>query len=103
MRIKKEKTMCQNCGVFEVYSKGLCSACYQRARRNGTPEYKVCNKTETARIGREKRKKKALNKYKPTTEKGKYILSRRKQGVSIQDLTQELNVSRQTIYNLLKK
>ena len=47
--------------------------------------------------------KKALDKYKPTTEKGKYILSRRKQGVSIQDLTQELNVSRQTIYNLLKK
>lgn len=103
MKAIYKEQVCIYCGKSPIYAKNLCSSCYQRLRRNGTLEYKVCNKTQTAKNARKMRKIQMLNKYTPTTEKGLYILNKRLSGVSAKDLAKELNVSRQTIYDLLKK
>ena len=88
---RKHIEKCDYCGIDEHYAKGLCHACYERARRNGTPEYKYTDEyKEQAEQRREKKQKEYSKKYyrehkekcrkynKEYWEKNKDILKKRK-------------------------
>ena len=81
------RAMCSFCGEATVYAHGLCTRCYMRWRRNGTPEYKV--RTYWPKRGPYAKTKAVLESYQKT---GSYA-----------ETARQFGISRQAVYEAVKK